>query len=159
LNFLNYVFINLIIIKKLSLIIVFLSLTQLFVKAQTLVQDSLAIRKTVLNYIEGWDNGDTIRMTKALHTKLAKRGIVPSQNGNGTDLVRANYTEMISWTASRKNLPKENSGKIVIKIYEIGKNIADVKCVSKEYIDYLHLARIDNQWKILNAIWEFNEKK
>jgi len=145
--------------KKFTLIILFVCLTQMFVKAQTLAQDSLAIRETVLNYIEGWEDGDTIRMTKALHTKLAKRGIVPSQNGNVTDLLRANYTEMVNWTASRKNLPKENSGEIVIKIYEIGKNIADVKCVSKDYIDFLHLARIDNQWKILNVIWEFNEKK
>ena len=145
--------------KKFTLIILFVCLTQMVVKAQTLAQDSLAIRETVLNYIEGWEDGDTIRMTKALHTKLAKRGIVPSQNGNVTDLLRANYTEMVNWTASRKNLPKENSGEIVIKIYEIGKNIADVKCVSKDYIDFLHLARIDNQWKILNVIWEFNEKK
>jgi len=31
--------------------------------------------------------------------------------------------------------------------------VATAKTVSTQYIDYLHLARIDGQWKIVNVLW------
>ncbi len=60
------------------------------------------------------------------------------------------------------NLLKENKvskNDIKTVIVEIGKNIASAKCVSPKFIDYLHLARINNEWKLLNVIWEFNYKE
>ncbi len=94
-------------------------------------------------------------MAKALHPKLAKRGAVASPNGKSVELQRATYADMMNWTAYRSTLPAVKE-EVEIVIYDIGKNIANAKCVSKEYIDHLHLVRIDNEWKILNAIWELN---
>lgn len=141
--------------KKLIIIIILSLISRFCGKAQTFAQDSIAIRTTVLNYIEGWNSGDTVRMAKALHPKLAKRGAVASPNGKSVELQRANYVDMMNWTAYRSTLPAVKE-EVEIVIYDIGKNIANAKCVSKEYIDHLHLVRIDNEWKILNAIWELN---
>jgi len=42
--------------------------------AETMPADeSDAIKKTALDYIEGWYAGDTARMERALHSELAKR--------------------------------------------------------------------------------------
>lgn len=146
------------IMKKLTFILIAFSLMQFSLKSQT-KQDSLLIHETVSDYIEGWYSGDTVRMVKSLHPELAKRGILPSRDGKSTQIAKASYSDMINWTSRNPNLIKENKvlkSDINITIIEIGVNMANAKCVSKQYIDYLHLARINNEWKILNAIWEPN---
>ncbi|NVO01648.1 MAG: nuclear transport factor 2 family protein [Bacteroidetes bacterium] len=145
--------------NKLSFLILIIYFCQINSYAQKVKNDSLAIRETVADYIEGWYSGDTARIKMSLHSDLAKRGVLASRDGKGVDLVMSSYSEMIDWTGKNPNLIKENKvlkSDLKITIIEIGVNIANVKCVSNEYIDYLQLARINNQWKILNAIWEFN---
>ena len=142
--------------KKMFIVLCVLGILPILLKAQT-KQDSAAIRVTVLNYIEGWTSGDSARMALSLHPLLAKRGIVPSRTGKGTEMLSATYKEMVSWTVFQKNAKKEiPQQKDEIFIDKIGRNIASVTCISSEYIDYLHLARTGKGWKILNAIWEPN---
>jgi hypothetical protein len=122
-------------------------------------QDSLAIKETVEHYIEGWYSGSADRMGKSLHPELAKRGVLPTKDGSNTEIAKASYEDMIKWTGLRPDLLKENKvskNDLVITILEIGQNIANVKCLSVDFIDYLHLMRTNNEWKILNAIWEPN---
>jgi hypothetical protein len=143
--------------KKLIIFLLVLNLPLISAQSQS-QQDSLSIKETSMNYIEGWYSGDSVRMSKSLHPELAKRGIVPAKDGKNTLMLKASYAEMIQWTGKRPNLLKDNKNLLRrLTILEIGKNIATVKCESKDFIDYLHLARINNDWKILNAIWEFND--
>jgi hypothetical protein len=145
--------------NKLIMLFIVYCLVQISIKSQTL-QDTISIRETTMNYIEGWYSGDSVRMSKSLHPELAKRGIVPSKDGKSMLILKVTYAEMIQWTGKRPNLLKDNKDLLrKLTILEIGKNIATVKCESKDFIDYLHLARINDEWKILNAIWEFNDKE
>ena len=48
--------------------------------------------------------------------------------------------------------PKE--GRKEINILDITKNLASIKVISEEYIDYLHLIKLDGKWKIINALWD-----
>ena len=32
---------------------------------------------------------------------------------------------------------------------------ASVKIVSDRFVDYLHLAQLDGQWTIINALWDY----
>ncbi len=146
--------------KKLLFVALSVLLLQSVAKSQT-KQDSLSIKETVANYIEGWYSADVSRMEKSLHKDLAKRGIVPSRDGKNTEMLKASYTEMVSWTGQKPNQLKGNDAlknQLKISITEIGINIASAKSISPEFIDYLHLAKIGNEWKILNAIWEPNYK-
>ncbi|MBA4318338.1 MAG: hypothetical protein C0412_08050 [Flavobacterium sp.] len=121
--------------------------------------DSTAIKETALNYIEGWYSGDGARMEKALFPELAKRGIA-NQAGKPTQIMKAGFNEMVEWTKKRPNLLKDNKNLVgKITIYEILNGIANVKCESKDFIDFIHLGKINGEWKIVNAIWEFNTKK
>jgi hypothetical protein len=36
---------------------------------------------------------------------------------------------------------------------DIDNDIASVKVVSAEYIDYLQLGKVDGQWVIINILW------
>ncbi len=147
--------------KKIFLAAAIIFIAQIELKAQT-TPDSLLIKKTVSNYIEGWYSADTAKMNKGIHPELAKRGIVHTRDGKQTIMLKASYKEMMGWTSQKPNQFKDNTvnpNQIKISIIEIGVNVAVARCESPEYIDYLHLARLKNEWKIINAIWEPNSKK
>ena len=41
-----------------------------------------------------------------------------------------------------------------ILILDVFRHIACVKVISRDMMDYLHLARLNDQWLIVNVLWE-----
>ncbi|OHD17083.1 MAG: hypothetical protein A2086_06200 [Spirochaetes bacterium GWD1_27_9] len=117
-----------------------------------------AIQKTALDYIEGWYDGDVVRMERALHPNLIKR-MITNPNSEYSLLNELNKEKMINYTnaGGGKRIPK-NSYKIEVKILDINNNIASVMTKS-QYIDYLHLAKFNNKWVIINVLWDINKNK
>lgn len=108
------------------------------------------IIKTAKDYIEGWYNGDKQRMKNALHQNMIKRRL---KDGELKELT----TEQMIFGAERgggKHVPKEKY-KISVEILHATDNIASVMTKS-EYIDYLHMAKTNDKWFIVNVLWEFN---
>lgn len=148
--------------KNILMLFLTVVLSSLKISAQNTepINDEEAIRQTVLNYAEGWYSGNSERMGKALSPDLAKRGVVSTEDGKGTQVHNASYKQMLEWTKMQPDQLKDNPGVVEeVKILDLGQNIATVKCVMKDYVDILELARINNEWKILNAIWEPNLSK
>ena len=46
-----------------------------------------------------------------------------------------------------------------VTILDRFENAASVKVVASDWVDYLHVARIDGRWVIVNVLWELNPKK
>ena len=51
--------------------------------------DDLGIRTALLDYFEGWFDGDPARMESALHPDLAKRGVRAETAGREVDSMTA----------------------------------------------------------------------
>src|SRR5438552_16840038 len=60
--------------KVLSLFVTLLGNAAMFAQEATM-DENAAIKKTALDYIEGWYASDAARMERALHPELAKRMI------------------------------------------------------------------------------------
>jgi hypothetical protein len=104
--------------------------------------DETAIRETVLDYFEGWFDGEPARMEQALH----------ADDGNG--LENDSAAEMVDATArgvGKRRDPGERG--IDIRIVDVHGAIAAVVVHSSVYREYLHLARTPEGWKIVNALW------
>jgi hypothetical protein len=134
------------------------------VKEQTILlpeqEDFDAIMVSILDYIEGWYNADAERMRCCLHPDLVKRTVVRDpQNGNW-QLWRPTSAEMmVAYTnaGGDSHIP-ESKRKYQITILDIFRHVATAKCVSPNYVDYLHLAKFDDQqWLIVNVLWEMRE--
>ena len=41
-----------------------------------------------------------------------------------------------------------------VQILDIYENTASVRITAGEWIDYMHLAKVDGEWKIINVLWE-----
>jgi hypothetical protein len=113
-----------------------------------------AIREAALNYIEGWYEGNVDRMDKALHPDLAKRQVVTMRNGRNfintlSKSMMLEYTQAGGGTRT----PKEKV-KHTVTILDAESTMASVKVVSTDFIDYLHVAKSNGEWKIINVLWE-----
>ncbi len=128
------------------------------VHAQT-AADSAAIRHAALDYIEGWYEGNAERMERALHPELAKRIVRTNDKGQS----RLNQTSAMNLVRDTregygKNTSKDKQQKDVM-ILDVFENAASVKLVASDWIDYLHIAKFNGRWVIINVLWELKLKK
>lgn len=123
--------------------------------AQT-AADSNAIRQAALDYIEGYYEGDGARMERALHPELAKRIVRTNEQGR-SQLGQMSAMSLVVGTRAGggKDTPIANRRKD-IKIFDIYRSAASAKIDASDWIDYLHLAKWNGRWVIVNVLWEMH---
>jgi hypothetical protein len=116
--------------------------------------DRDGITAAALNYAEGWYEGNADRMEAALHPELAKRAVFPTSWG-GQELNQMSALTLINGTArgGGKKTPEEEQLKEVT-IFDVYGDVATAKVVMADWTDYLHLAKWNGEWKIVNVLWE-----
>ena len=122
--------------------------------------DAAAIKQTALDYIEGWYEGNAERMEKALHPELAKRIVRTNPQNNRSSLGQMSAMSLVQGTrgGGGKDTPKEKQQKDVT-ILDVFENAASVKVVASDWIDYLHMAKFNGRWVIVNVLWELKPVK
>ena len=121
--------------------------------------DSTGIRAAALDYIEGWYTADGPRMTRALHPELAKR-VVETDSAKKSVLGQMGARELIEYT--RKGGGKETPAQrrqADVSILDIYQGAASAKVIAADWIDYLHLARWNGRWLIVNVLWELKPRE
>jgi putative lumazine-binding protein len=110
-----------------------------------------AVVNTVLDYFEGWFDGDAGRMERALHPSLAKRSL--EDDGRAVDETTAAW--MIDATArgvGRERDPGDR--RIEVEVEDMYGTIANATVRSAVYREYVQLVRTPAGWKIVNTLWE-----
>jgi len=121
--------------------------------------DREAIKATALDYIEGWYEGNADRMERALSADLAKR--IVRTNDKGQSMIQQMSAMGLVQGVKRgggKNTPKEKQQKDVT-ILDVYENAASAKIVASDWIDYLHLAKWNGRWMIVNVLWELKPQQ
>ncbi len=122
--------------------------------------DKAAIKQTALDYLEGWYECNPERMERAVHPDLAKR-IVSSNPTTGKDrLDEMSALKLVQVTRGEcggKKTPKESQQKD-ITILDFYEDMASVKVVFTGWIDYVHMARFNGRWVIVNVLWHLKPK-
>jgi hypothetical protein len=121
--------------------------------------DSESIKKTALDYIEGWYAGDAARMERALHPELAKRMISTDLKMERSQFNHMGAMALVQRTrdGGGKKTPLDRQLKEVT-ILDRYNNAAVVKIVASDWIDYLEVAKFNGDWKIINVLWELKPK-
>jgi len=125
----------------------------LFTQAAPTPADRDAIRQTALDYIEGFYDGSAERMTRALHPDLAKRIVRVDPATGKARLDHMGAETLIGMAKARevRPTPKDKQQKDVT-ILDVYGNAATVKVVANDWIDYLHIAKFDGRWVIVNVL-------
>lgn len=117
--------------------------------------DSVAIRATALDYIEGWYTGDADRMERALHPELVKRILVVDDESGTAYLDQMGMTKLVEGTRTgRGKETPESERRQDVTILDIFGNTASVRVDAHGWIDYMHLVKQGGRWSIVNVLWE-----
>ena len=121
--------------------------------------DAAAVRQAALDYVEGWYEGSAERMARALHPDLHKR-IVEKDPKSGQDRLREmNAETLVGYTrdGGGTRTPPASRQKDVT-IFDIYRDEASARVVFLEWVDYLHLARFNGRWLIVNILWQYKPR-
>lgn len=119
--------------------------------------DKDAILRAALDYCEGWYEGDPVKMARALHPDLAKRRIKRDVDIGGAYLYHLTQEDMLegSRQGAGQGLPPDKQV-YHITVLDTYEDIASVRAENPKFIDYLHLAKIDAAWLIVNVLYTDN---
>ncbi len=136
-------------------VVLIASASEVFAQMTVSPTDATAIKETALNYIEGWYEGNAARMERALHPELAKRIVRTNSQNNQSRLDQMSAMTLVQNTrrGGGSQTPKEKQQKDVT-ILDVFENAASVKIVASNWIDYLHMAKFNGRWVIVNVLWE-----
>jgi len=120
--------------------------------------DSSGIRQAALDYIEGYYEGNAERMARAVHPELAKRIVNVDERGRYR-LGQMSAMTLVEGTRAGggKDTPVAERRKDVT-IFDIYQNAASAKIYASGWVDYLHLAKWNGRWVIINVLWELHPR-
>ncbi len=124
-------------------------------------RDLAAIRQAALDYAQGWYEGDAERMRRCLHPELVKRAIRLDPQTGAQRLYHLDKQQMVAKTrqgGGRDDVPGEKRC-YDLAIFDVCGDIASARVETYEYVDYLHLARYEGNWVIVNVLWTENQAK
>ncbi|WP_298546358.1 nuclear transport factor 2 family protein [uncultured Aquimarina sp.] len=140
-----------------QVISLFLLLTS-YAKAQT-KQDSLDIRQVALDYIESQHNVKPEQFERAAHPRMVKRTFWTNKN-TGKEYLRETFTDAMILLSETYNLngdkfPKNPKKEVII--LDIYDKTASVKLIADDWIDYMHIVKLNGKWQLVNVLWQFND--
>jgi hypothetical protein len=114
-----------------------------------------AIRSCLLDYFDGWFDGDAVRMDRALHPGLAKHAL-------GQDRARSEALDVDTKDTMVK-ATREGQGRrqdvpdraIRIDVLGVSGDIACAVVHSAIYVEYSLLARTSDGWRITGTLWRW----
>lgn len=119
--------------------------------------DLAAIRQTALDYAEGYYEGDAERMRRSLHPDLAKRTVFRDDETGAYRVHETSQQQLVDIT-QRGGGSRIPAGQrtYAVTILDVYGDIACVRADSYLFVDYLHLARWEGRWVIVNALYADN---
>lgn len=118
-------------------------------------EDAAAIRACILDYFDGWFDGDATRMDQALHPGLAKHSLDqgPSR-ANGLDVTTK--AEMVEATRQGVGRSRDVPDRAIrIDIAAISGTIASAIVHSAVYVEFVLLAWTRDGWRITGTLWRW----
>ncbi len=121
-------------------------------------EDEEGVRRAVLNYVEGFYEGDSTKIAMGVFPEVNKKGFyIPSHSDSGEYMVSPmSFEEMFDYVRNvrrRKNYAPDSAPK-EIEIYDVMDQTASVKLTAFWGSDYMLLAKRDGEWKIWQVLWQ-----
>ena len=118
-------------------------------------EDREAVRRAALDYVESIYDVDPSKVERSVHPDLVKRGFFIKKGETAyspSAMTFAQLTELAKSYNKNGAVPKTAPKEVVV--FEVSDQTASAKVTAVWGIDYLHLAKYDGQWKIINILWQ-----
>jgi Putative lumazine-binding len=115
------------------------------------MEDREAIVAVAQDYIEAWLDSDADRLARSLHPEVRKRSVKDPAAGT-LDLDELEVPPWLDRVRARG--PQAYSRDVEVRVLGVYDHMAAVEVLSEPFMDYLHLARFDGRWLIVNVLWQ-----
>ena len=119
-----------------------------------------AVKQAAMDYIEAVYNVNPAQVERSVHPELVKRGFFARQgeaNYSPNAMTYAQLVELAKTYNAKGRIPKDAPKEVVV--FDVSDQTASVKVTAVWGIDYMHLARYDGKWKIINILWQSPPKR
>jgi hypothetical protein len=123
--------------------------------------DRDAVRRTALDYLEGFYEGDSTKHIRSIRPEVFKYGFWIPRDSTKYAGGQMKWDEFHAFTRrvrERKNFAKPDAPKEVV-VYEVLDQIASAKVTAYWGVDYLLMAKHDGKWMISHILWQTPPKK
>ncbi len=119
------------------------------------------VQAAISDYLLGLYEVDSTKIDKSVDTTLRKVGYYfDGDNNVYRDNLEMTFEQLSSlaarWNKEGNRVDDESPRKI--EIYDILDKTASAKLTAEWGVDYFHLAKVNDQWKIMNVIWQSHPK-
>lgn len=124
--------------------------------------NKLLVEESILDYVEGVYEADTTRIYRSVHPTLVKRGTwYDNQIGDYVPLDEMNFQQLVqltkTWNSDGQNADSASLREITI--YDLQDKTASAKLSAVWGTDYMHLAKLDGKWYIMNVLWQTHDRE
>ncbi len=117
--------------------------------------DREAVERAVLDYVEAVEQGRPEWIERSVHPDLAKFGFHRGKSETEFRVIPMTYDGLVELAGDMKKkgyVPED--AKHSVKVFEVLDQTASVKLTAFWGTDYMHLAKYDGKWKIVQVLWQ-----
>ena len=117
--------------------------------------DREAVERAVLDYVEAVEQGRPELIERGVHADLAKFGFYRENPDADFRIIPMTFDQLVELAADMKKqgyVPEDAVH--TVEIFEVLDLTASVKLTAFWGIDYMHLAKYDGEWKIVQVLWQ-----
>lgn len=118
-------------------------------------EERSAVRQACLDYVESVYEVNPAKAERSVHPDLVKRGFFIKKNETVYSPHSMTFTELIELAKNynkKGQIPKDAVKEVVV--FDVADQTASAKVTAVWGIDYLHLAKYEGKWKIINILWQ-----
>jgi putative lumazine-binding protein len=120
-----------------------------------------AVRRAVLDYVEGFYEGDSVKLARAVRPEIYKYGFWRQRDSTRYAGEQMKYAEFFDYA---RNVKKNNrqtppTAPKVVDVFDVQNQTASAKLTAFWGTDYLLLGKYDGQWMISSVMWQSPPKR
>ena len=126
------------------------------VHAQRSASDIEGVRNAVLDYVEGFYQGDTVRLVRVLRPEMYKFGFWRNSDTTSYRGSQMTYPQALAYANRVKagNTQAPASAPRTVQVLDVMDQTASAKLTAQWGIDYVLLAKYDGRWMITHVLWQ-----
>jgi hypothetical protein len=118
-------------------------------------EDHAAVRRAVLDYVEAVEQARPELIERCVHADLQKFGFYRPDPGGEYSTIPMTRAQLVELAATYKGagyVPEDAAHSV--DVFEVLDKTASVKLTAFWGIDYMHLAKHDDSWQIVQIVWQ-----
>ena len=118
--------------------------------------DREAVRRAVLDYVEGFYEGDSLKLARSVRPEVYKYGFYKARDSTKYAGMQMTWPGFFNYARGVKqnNRQAPPTAPKRIELYDVLDQTASAKLTASWGIDYLLLAKFDGKWMITHVLWQ-----